>query len=187
MTLLTINKSITLIGMAGVGKSTIGRDLANYLSLPFQDTDDDVLKALGTATMIEFISAHNEAKFLQKEEKTLAVLSEEPVRIIATGGSVVYSKKVMGKLSSFSFIVYLSDHIDRIIEKTKNDDPRGTVFRDAPDLTTLFQNRDPLYRRYADLIFQLPETFDKSLITDKLVQEINAYMSSNDQKNDKVV
>ena len=181
MSVLKLDRSITLIGMAGVGKSTMGKVLADKLSLSFQDTDDDVLIRLGTNTMFDYMLTHDEKQFLEIEEEVLQDISPNPDRIIATGGSVIYSKNVMDKLASFSILIYLTDHIDRIIERTEGDDPRGTVFFDAPDLTTLYQQRDPLYRRYADIVFHLPDAFDKSLIADKIIQEIKSYMSSNDK------
>ncbi|MDY7000649.1 MAG: shikimate kinase, partial [Thermodesulfobacteriota bacterium] len=95
---LTDEACLSLIGMAGAGKSTVGRALAKKLDWAFLDTDD-LLQAHHGLSLQELFNAFGREKFLQAEEEVVAGMDVRRC-VVATGGSVVYGHKAMHKLKS---------------------------------------------------------------------------------------
>ncbi|NCV99951.1 MAG: shikimate kinase, partial [Proteobacteria bacterium] len=99
-------KNVSFIGMAGCGKSTIGKALSKNLGINFTDTDlliEEKFKA-----SLEQIKKNNGYKFVRRAEEEVILSLDKHIKIISTGGSAVYSEKSMFHLSSFSKIVYIN-------------------------------------------------------------------------------
>ncbi|RLG14690.1 MAG: hypothetical protein DRN66_01430, partial [Candidatus Nanohalarchaeota archaeon] len=88
------NMNITLIGMAGVGKSFIGKHLAERLNCTFVDIDE-VIEKKTSLTLQQIIDTHGEEEFLKIEERAILRLNGFNNSIISPGGSIIYSKKAM--------------------------------------------------------------------------------------------
>ena len=150
---MPVRSNIVLVGLPAAGKSTLGVLLAKRLSLDFVDTDV-VIQVRQGRRLQEIIDGDGAATFRDLEEK--AVLSLSPERtVIATGGSVVYGERAMQHLRSLGRIVYL--HLEQPLwEKRLSDlDTRGVVRAPGQSLASLYAQREPLYRRWAERIVEV--------------------------------
>ena len=125
-----MKNNITLIGMPGAGKSTVGVVLAKVMGYRFVDSD------------------------LVIQEKTGKLLSE----IIATGGSAVYCKNAMAHLKEISIVVYLKLPYERVEKRLGNLKDRGVALKDGQTLKDLYEERCPLYEKYADVVVEADTT-----------------------------
>nr|WP_282755678.1 shikimate kinase [Desulfuromonas thiophila] len=141
--------NLTLIGMPGAGKSTLGVVLAKRLSLGFVDTD--VLIQVNRGKALQQIL--DEAGYLElrriEEEEILRLQVER--HVIATGGSAVYSAAAMAHLQRLSTIVFLDVAFDEICRRIHNFDSRGIACAPGQSFAELYQERLLLYRRYAEI------------------------------------
>jgi shikimate kinase len=131
-------ENIYLIGLMGAGKTTIGRQLAKALTVPFYDSDKAIEERTGVdiPTIFEF---EGEQGFRDREQKMLEQLTQMDGIVLATGGGAVLR-------------VYLQCAIDRILERTRRDTQRPLLQTDNPRsrLEALFAEREPLYLSCAD-------------------------------------
>lgn len=145
-------QNLILIGMPASGKSTLGQHLAELLGLSFLDTDDVLAHGLGMPLQ-DYINEAGIAAFLAREEE--AVLSIEATgTVIATGGSVVYSKAAMDHLKKTGLCIFLSVPFSAIVERLSNLETRGVAIVKGKSLRELYEERCPLYLQAADLIFR---------------------------------
>lgn len=141
--------NIVLIGMPGVGKSTVGVILAKVLGYQFLDADLVIQQQEGKL-LKEIIAETGTEGFIQVENRVNAGIQCERT-IIATGGSVVYGKEAMEHLKNIGTVVYLEVPYE-IIEKRLSDiKGRGVVLKKGQTLRELYLERTPLYEKYADL------------------------------------
>ena len=141
--------NVVLIGMSGAGKSTLGVLLAKTLGLHFTDTDILIQQQTGKLLQ-QIIDEDGIDRFLQIEEEVVSALDLQNC-VIATGGSVVYSKKSMEHLKKNALTVYLYADYEEICGRLSNIKTRGIVFKGKNDLHAVYNERLPLYERYADL------------------------------------
>jgi shikimate kinase len=143
------SKNIVLIGMPGVGKSTVGVLLAKALSRDFLDVDVFIQAAQGRSLQ-ETIDRDGLAEFCRIEEQyTLCI--DLTHAVIATGGSAVYSEKAMQHLAAHGVIVHLDLPVDKIEQRIRNLCTRGVVMEKGQTIRSLYTQRQPFYRRYAQL------------------------------------
>ena len=147
---MSANRSnIVLIGMPGVGKSTIGVILAKMMGYQFLDADLLIQQQEGRL-LREIIAEKGTDGFIQVENRVNAGIIAEKT-IIATGGSVVYGKEAMEHLSEIGTIVYLRVAFPTLQKRLADIKGRGVVLREGQSLWDLYQERTPLYEAYADL------------------------------------
>ena len=142
-------KNIVLIGMPGVGKSTVGVLLAKATSRNFIDTDVLIQSKEGRRLQ-DILDAQGVEPFCEVEERHVLSLACRRA-VIATGGSVVYSPRAMAHLKSAGVVVYLDLDLPAIEARLKNPDSRGIVMPTGQNLRSLYDERTPLYCRYADV------------------------------------
>lgn len=143
-------KNIVLIGMPGVGKSTIGVIAAKQLGYEFVDADLLIQKQ-EKRLLHEIISQEGVDGFLEIENRVNASIQTEGA-VISTGGSVIYGKEAMEHLSSIGTVVYLKLPYPELKRRLKNLKDRGVVLKEGQTLMDLYEERTPLYEKYADLI-----------------------------------
>jgi shikimate kinase len=141
-------RNIILTGMPGAGKSTVGVILAKTLGMNFIDTDI-VLQENSGRMLQEIINTEGIDAFLQAEESVIVSLNGENT-IIATGGSVVFSEKSMQYLKKQGIIIYLSLSYEEMVRRIRNITTRGIVLAADQSLPDLYNQRLPLYEKYAD-------------------------------------
>ena len=158
-------KNVVLIGMPGVGKSTIGVLLAKQLGYSFLDTDILIQAAEGK-TLQQLIQKNGLSGFCDLEEEYILSVSVNS-HVIATGGSVVYGKAAMGHLKADSVVIHLNLSLDRLQKRLGDLDARGVAISPGRGLADLYAERHPLYLKYAD------HTVDTdSLTPDQVVKQI---------------
>ena len=135
--------------MSGAGKSTLGVLLAKTLGLHFIDTDILIQQKTGKLLQ-QILDEDGIDRFLQIEEEVVASLELQSC-VIATGGSVVYSERAMAHLKKNALVVYLYADYEEIRGRLSNIKTRGIVFKGKNDLHAVYNERLPLYERYADL------------------------------------
>lgn len=160
-------ENIVLIGMPGVGKSTVGVILAKVLGYQFIDADL-VIQKRENRLLHEIISEEGLDGFLKAEENANVYIAQnEEKSIVATGGSVVYCEKAMQELKKTGRVIYLELEYDRLKKRLGNLKGRGVVLKDGQDLRGLYEERIPLYEKYADLTVN-----EKNLDVEQTLQKI---------------
>ena len=142
--------NISLIGMAGCGKSTLGKAMSNELGINFVDTDLLIEKKYKAT--LEEIKIENGYEFVRAAEEEVILSLNETTKIVSTGGSAVYSKKSMQHLKSFSYIIYIETALETIINRIDVGQERGLAVPDGLTIPEVYAEREPLYNQYADLI-----------------------------------
>ena len=140
--------NIVLIGMPGVGKSTLGVLLAKAAGTDFVDTDV-VIQAREGRSLQTIIDADGLEAFRAIEERVVLGLDCRNT-VVATGGSVVYGAAAMAHLAASGRIVHLYLPLPALQRRLANFAGRGVVIAPGESLETLFAAREPLYRRYAE-------------------------------------
>ena len=142
-------KNIILIGMPGVGKSTVGVILAKVLGYQFVDSDLVIQKEEGKL-LKEIIAEVGPEGFVEVENRINASL-DVTESVVATGGSVVYGEEAMEHLRAIGTVVYLSLPFEEIDKRLSDIKGRGVVLRDGQTLKDLYEERVVLYEKYADV------------------------------------
>ena len=144
-------RNITLIGMPGAGKSTVGVVLAKLLGLDFIDSDL-LIQAREGRLLWQIIDSEGIEGFWRVEERVNASIEADGA-VIATGGSVVYGPKAMEHLRKMSTVVYLKHDYSTIAARLGDLSKRGVTVPEGWTLHDLYNERAPLYEKYAHIIF----------------------------------
>ena len=145
-----MKNNIVLIGMPGVGKSTLGVILAKELGYEFIDSDL-LIQRRERRLLREIIEQDGVDGFLEIEDQVNSALRAERA-VIATGGSVVYGSAAMEHLREIGTIVYLQLPYGELEKRLGNLHNRGVVLRDGQTLKSIYEERCALYERYADIV-----------------------------------
>ncbi len=143
------NQNIVLIGMPGAGKSTVGVLLAKAMKMPFIDTDL-LIQRQENSYLQELIDTRGIDTFIEIEEKVILALDVHD-SVIATGGSVVYSEAAINHLKTNGILVLLNTKMYQLERRLKNTRTRGIAMKGHQSLSSLYNERMPLYREHADL------------------------------------
>ena len=143
-------ENIVLIGMPGVGKSTIGVVLAKVLGYEFIDADLLIQKAEGKL-LREIIEEKGTDGFIEVENRVNSQIRTTH-SVISTGGSGVYGKEAMKHLGAIGTIVYLKQNLKPLERRLRNIKGRGVVLKPGQTLAGLYKERVVLYEKYADII-----------------------------------
>ncbi len=144
-------KNVILIGMPGTGKSVVGRALAERLGYTFIDADDVIVKTTGK-TLPEILRTDGLDAFLEIEAGVGETMDYEDT-VIATGGSMVLSEKAMEHLKENGVVVWLETPLSQISDRMPEDlTDRGIAAPQNMTIRQIYEQREPLYARYADLI-----------------------------------
>jgi len=140
------SKPIALVGMMGVGKTSIGRRLAQRLQIPFVDADQEIVDAAGLS-IPEIFERFGEAHFRDGERRVIARLFDGKRKIIATGGGAFVNEETRQLMLERAIVIWLDADIDTLVERTARKGDRPLLANgDAREiLTKLAQERNPLY------------------------------------------
>lgn len=145
--------NIILIGMPGCGKSTVGVILAKTIGIGFVDTDL-IIQQREKRLLQDIIDTDGIEKFLDAECDAVKSLDCDNC-VIATGGSVVFRPEAMEHLKKNGKIFYLNVPIDEIVERVNNINTRGIAAAKGETIENIFNERSPLYQKYADFVLEL--------------------------------
>jgi len=150
--------TISLIGMPGAGKSTVGVSLAKQLGLNFVDTDL-LIQVRHGQTLQEILDAHDYLHLRELEEEILLDTNFDH-SLVATGGSVVYSDAAMQKLAGAGPVVFIDVALSEILKRVHNEGQRGIARPPQFSLQDLYAERQPLYQHWAN--YTVPEADQSS-------------------------
>ena len=142
-------ENIVLIGMPSCGKSTVGVLLAKRLGYRFLDCDLLIQEREGKR-LHELIEAHGADGFLAIENRVNASIEAERT-VISTGGSAVYCAEAMAHLKRIGRVVYLAIDFETLSRRLGDYSHRGVVMRGGVTLREMYDERVPLYEKYADV------------------------------------
>ena len=163
--------NIVLIGMPGVGKSTVGVILAKILGYQFVDADLVIQKEEGKL-LKDIIAEKGTDGFIQVENRVNSNLQVHE-SVVATGGSVVYGTEAMEHLSEIGTVVYLKQSLRKLERRLRNIKNRGVVLRPGQTLKDLVDYRAPYYEKYADLIVD-EENLDIRGVVERIVSALES-------------
>ena len=156
------NRNIVLIGMPWSGKSTVGVLLAKELSRPFVDTD--VVIQAGEGRRLQAIIDSRGVEALRAVEERYVLAMDLRGHVVATGGSLVYSAPAMPHLKEHGCCVYLRLPLDALEARATRVDTRGLVRAPGQSLHDLYEERAPLYERYADVAVDCAECTHEQVV-----------------------
>ena len=165
-----MNPNLILIGMAGCGKSTIGVVAAKLLGYDFIDSDLALQRQEGRL-LREIISDFGVDYFKDAEERALCSLDTAGA-VIATGGSAVYSERAMNRLRENGVCVWLRLPFDEIGKRVGDAAARGIVMEPGKTLRDVYDEREPLYRKYADVCVDCTDDVARNaeIVVDRFLQ-----------------
>ncbi|MBE7078362.1 MAG: shikimate kinase [Clostridiales bacterium] len=161
-------KNIILIGMPGCGKTTIGTEISETLGYGYIDSDSVIVAREGKR-LNEIIEEVGREAFLDIEAKVNSELCADRC-VIATGGSVIYRDFAMQKLKEMGTVVYLKHPFEVIKNRLGDLKKRGVALKEGFTLKDLYEERTPLYEKYADVIVEMPN----GSIADSVIAVIKA-------------
>lgn len=167
-----MKNNITLIGMPASGKSSVGVVLAKRLGMKFIDGDLLIQEAYGKR-LKDIIAEYGQEGFRQIEDKINSEIEVENA-VISPGGSVIYGNKAMEHLKEISTVVYLELSYPAVKSRLGDLRERGVSLKENQTLKNLYDERVPLYQKYADITVN---EMKKSIT--KIVNEIADKLSKN--------
>ena len=147
-----MKNNITLIGMPGCGKSTIGVVLAKTAGKNFVDTD--ILIQERECELLQNIIDNRGIEYFKKVEEEVLTEFREDNCVIATGGSAVYYQSAMANFREQGLIVYIQLSFETIKSRLANIKTRGIILEAGQTLEGLYKERIPLYEKYADVVIE---------------------------------
>lgn len=163
--------NIILIGMPGVGKSTVGVVLAKRMGYRFVDSDLVIQEQTGKL-LHQMISENGTDGFLAIEDRINASLKADNT-VIATGGSAVYGKTAMAHFRDIGRIVYLFLPFEELKERLGDLSERGVVLKPGQDLQGLLEERMPLYERYQEIEIDCSQKQIREIV-EEIVEKLSA-------------
>lgn len=141
-----LDRPVVLVGMMGVGKSTVGRKLATLLDLPFRDADDEIAEA-AQMSVSEIFERFGEDYFRDGERRVIARLIENGPGIIATGGGAFVQPETRALILERGVAVWLDSDVDTLVERVRRKDTRPLLRGGDPReiVTKLKAEREPAY------------------------------------------
>lgn len=157
---------ITLVGLPGSGKSTIGRSLARRLDLPFADSDQVIEQRIG-CSIREYFEREGEPAFRDIEESVIRELTEAGSGVLATGGGAVLRAANRERLRHSGHVIYLRSSPDDVFRRLRHDSQRPLLQVADPleRLRKLYAERDPLYRETAHFLIETGRPSVPALVT----------------------
>ena len=159
-------ESIVLIGMSGVGKSTVGKLLSEALGFIFIDVDDYMLEKDGK-TVQEVIDERGEQAFLRLEKRRMYEIDLKR-KVLAPGGSIVYNPDLMEYLRQHSTLVYLYDSLENIEKRVTNASDRGIVGLKNKSIRQIYLERSLLYTKYAEITIDCQDKSAEQIVSEAL-------------------
>ena len=168
-------RTIALVGLMGVGKSSVGRRLANALDLPFKDADHEIEAAAGR-TIPEIFAEMGEPAFREGERRVIARLLDDPPHVLATGGGAFMNDETRRLIKEKAVSVWLKADLDILARRVSRKDTRPLVSGKDPMavLSELAEKRYPVYGQ-ADLVVETGDTAHHVAV-DQIIRALSAHL-----------
>lgn len=163
--------SVSLVGMPGSGKSTVGRQLAKRLGRPFFDSDHVIEQRIG-CSIREYFAREGEEAFRDVEAQVISELASGPPCVLATGGGAVLRKASRDLLHERTRAIYLRSSPEELVRRVRHDTNRPLLQVADPlaRLKQLYAQRDPLYREVAHFVIETGRPSVPTLVNMILMQ-----------------
>ncbi len=145
-----MKKSISLIGMAGAGKSSLGKKLAKHLDYDFIDSDL-LIEKIKNNSLQKILDEVGIKKFKEIEEAALLSVKFNKT-ILATGGSAIFSEEAMYYIKKNSSVIYIEVSLEEIVDRVSNFSSRGFVKESNQTIQQAFNAREEIYKNFSDHI-----------------------------------
>jgi shikimate kinase len=168
----TPSNVIALVGMPGGGKSTVGKQLARQIGVPFVDSDHEIEQRIG-GSIRQFFDQHGEEAFRDIESEVIEALLKRPGDcVLATGGGAVLRERNRELLHAGSIVLYLRTTPEDLFRRLRHDTTRPLLQVRDPlaRLRELYHQRDPLYRRCAHYVLESARPSVHALVNMALMQ-----------------
>ena len=154
--LVTLHSNIYLVGLMGVGKSTVGKKLASRMGVSFIDCDQELERRNGV-TVTTIFDIEGETGFRKRETRLLEEFAVKEMGVVATGGGVVTQEVNRVLLKQKGLVIYLNASVDLLWSRLRYCKNRPLLETENPEerLRALFEQRDPLYREVSDIIINV--------------------------------
>lgn len=168
-------RTITLVGLMGVGKSSVGRRLANALDLPFKDADVEIEAAAGRS-IPDIFAEMGEPAFREGERRVITRLLDDPPHVLATGGGAFMNDETRRLIKERSISIWLKADLDILARRVARKDNRPLVSGKDPleVLTELAEKRYPVYAQ-ADIMVETGDTAHHVTV-DQVIRALSAYL-----------
>jgi shikimate kinase len=166
--MMNLKKSISFVGMAGCGKTTIGRLFAKKHRVSFIDTDHLIEKKLNKS--LQDIKDEKGYMYLREIEQEIVLAIDTSIQIISTGGSVIYSEQAITYLKQISSVVFIDTPYELIKKRIGDASDRGFSVPDGFSVKEAFDERMPMYQKHQDF------TVDGANSEDYIIKSIEQWI-----------
>ena len=166
--MMNLKKSISFIGMAGCGKTTIGRLFSKKHGVNFIDTDHLIEKRLKKT--LQNIKDEKGYMYLREIEQEIVHAIDTSIQIISTGGSVIYSEQAIAHLKQISSVVFIDTPYELIKKRIGDANDRGFSVPDGFSVKEAFDERMPMYQKHQDF------TVDGANSADYIIKSIEQWI-----------
>ena len=166
--MMNLKKSISFVGMAGCGKTTIGRLFAKKHGVSFIDTDHLIEKKLNKS--LQDIKDEKGYMYLREIEQEIVLEIDASIQIISTGGSVIYSEQAITHLKQISSVVFIDTPYELIKKRIGDASDRGFSVPDGFSVKNAFDERMPMYQKHQDF------TVDGAKSEDYIIKSIEQWI-----------
>ena len=166
--MMNLKKSISFVGMAGCGKTTIGRLFAKKHRVSFIDTDHLIEKKLNKS--LQDIKDEKGYMYLREIEQEIVLAIDTSIQIISTGGSVIYSEQAITHLKQISSVVFIDTPYELIKKRIGDASDRGFSVPDGFSVKDAFDERMPMYQKHQDF------TVDGAKSEDYIIKSIEQWI-----------
>lgn len=165
--------AVLLIGMMGVGKTTVGRALSARLECPYLDSDEQVARATGRSVP-EILESDGEAAFRIEEKRALAdALADDGPRVVSVAGGAVLDPDNRRRLQGGGVVVWLRAEVATMAVRVGSGEGRPLLGDDPPAaLARLYEERRPLYAELADIVIDVDDVSAEQ-VADRIVEELS--------------
>lgn len=170
-----LDRPVALIGMMGAGKTRLGKMLADALTLPFVDSDEEIEKAAGL-TIPEIFEKFGEPYFRDGERRVIKRLIEEGGQVISTGGGAILNADTAYELRTETITIWVKADLNVMLERTARNDRRPLLKSGDPReiMTRLMETRYPLYEQ-AHIMVESRNGAAEDVLA-RALDEIDAYL-----------
>jgi shikimate kinase len=168
------DRTVVMVGLMGCGKSSVGRRIANRLSLPFVDADDEIVKAAGQS-IADIFQEHGEAHFREGEKKVIARILNGNSMVLATGGGAFMTPDTRAAIKAKGVSVWLKADLPLLMRRVARRDHRPLLKTGNPEkiMRKLMDERYPVYAT-ADITVESRDVAHEVIVHDVLNALLNS-------------
>tara|TARA_B100000745_G_scaffold260271_1_gene183837 strand:+ start:553 stop:1077 length:525 start_codon:yes stop_codon:yes gene_type:complete len=171
----TFKSKIVLVGMMGSGKTTIGKLLSKDFSLPFYDSDEEIVKKLGMS-IVDVFQSQGEKVFREEESKTIKKILIKDQYICALGGGSLLSQEIRDIVKKDIISIWLQASVDDLYERLKDDKsrPKLDVMDTRAEIFNLNQQREKFYKM-SDIVVNTGNKSEEMIVSEivPLIEDLN--------------